>query len=473
MSPAQNASTARSPAAAGLSALDADILAFIEADDPDPAAFDDLALRLFTHQFDTNAAYRRYCLTRKATPERISSWTGIPAVPLTAFKRLTLATFPPEDAAAVFMTSGSTDPSARGRNHHPHLALYDASLVRSFHDRFLPLGRSLPTDRFLPNDTGPAAGPSIGPDARPSAGPHRMRLLVLNAPRTEAPHSSIAHFFSTLVERFGTSDSHHLVHAETLDVHAALTAFAEAEASSEPLAVLGTSFSFVHLLDAMAAADRSFRLPAGSRVLDTGGFKGRSREVTADDLRRDVVKRLGVPEDHCANYYGMTEISTQYYDRVPLGIPSTDPAPGGPSQPQEPSRPEGPSQPGGPSQTGDLPERGTLTSGERAKVVPHWARLVVVDPLTRRPVPHGEPGLLLHIDLANVGSCMAVLSDDIGRAVGPDPGTADIILRGRAAGAEARGCSLALDEVLTANRAHDTGAPDDRTPPTPPVGSRP
>jgi hypothetical protein len=54
-----------------------------------------------------------------------------------------------------------------------------------------------------------------------------------------------------------------------------------------------------------------------------------------------------------------------------------------------------------------------------------------------------------------------VLSDDIGYAVGDDPtvvdgltglGTADVVLRGRASGAEARGCSLALDEVLSANR---------------------
>jgi hypothetical protein len=284
-----------------------------------------------------------------------------------------------------------------------------------------------------------------------------MRILVLNAPREQAPHSSIAHFFSTLVEHRGTPDSLHLVSDDGLNVDAALKAFAHAEETSEPLSVLGTSFSFVHLLDAMANVDRTFSLPAGSRVLDTGGFKGKSREVTAEALRRAFRERLGVPEDHCANYYGMTEISTQYYDRTPLGatLSSTEAA---------------------------TPPAGDAPSGERAKVVPHWARLVVVDPLTRAPVPHGEPGLLLHLDLANASSCLAVLSDDIGWAVGSDPtadttsatsttsttatvpghptpahtptglGTADVVLRGRAAGAEARGCSLALDEVLSANR---------------------
>ena len=426
---------------ADLSALDADILAFIQSEDPDPATFDELALRLFAHQFEANPAYQRYCRSRKATPDRVRHWSEIPAVPLTAFKRLTLTTVPERDAAAVFMTSGSTDPASRGRNHHRHLALYDASLLRSFRDRFLPEQSSPLGD----DSTSGAPTGYVAPDgALPQC--DRMRILVLNAPREQAPHSSIAHFFSTLVEHRGTPDSLHLVSDDGLDVDTALNAFAQAEHSGKPLAVLGTSFSFVHLLDAMADVDRTFRLPAGSRVLDTGGFKGKSREVTAEDLRQAFRVRLGVPEDHCANYYGMTEISTQYYDRTPLGA---------------------------------VPD-------ERAKVVPHWARMVVVDPLTRTPVPHGEPGLLLHLDLANASSCLAVLSDDIGWAVGPNPtagttsatsttsttvaapghhtlahtsaglGTADVVLRGRAAGAEARGCSLALDEVLSANHAQAT-----------------
>jgi hypothetical protein len=353
----------------------------------------------------------------------VQHWTDIPAVPLTAFKRLTLATMPPEDAGAVFMTSGSTDPATRGRNHHPHLRLYDASLLRSFRDRFLP--------------TGPATADAA------VTGSDRMRIVVLNAPRDESPRSSIAHFFSTLVEQCGTADSGHLLRNGVLDVPAAVDVFARAEETGEPLAVLGTSFSFVHLLDALAAEDRTFALPTGSRVLDTGGFKGQSREVSADELREAFAHRLGVPDDHCANYYGMTEISTQYYDRTPLGLEAVA---------ADLTSPSGSTQ---------APAADESVRGERAKVVPHWARLVVVDPLTRTPVPHGEPGLLLHLDLANVGSCLAVLSDDIGYAVGDDPtvvdgltglGTADVVLRGRASGAEARGCSLALDEVLSANR---------------------
>ena len=80
----------------------------------------------------------------------------------------------------------------------------------------------------------------------------------------------------------------------------------------------------------------------------------------------------------------------------------------------------------------------------RRKVVPPWARTVVVDPETLEPVPEGHTGLLRHYDLANSSSVMAIQTDDLG--VASDNGF-EIV--GRASGAEARGCSLAIDEMLS------------------------
>jgi hypothetical protein len=73
----------------------------------------------------------------------------------------------------------------------------------------------------------------------------------------------------------------------------------------------------------------------------------------------------------------------------------------------------------------------------RRKLAPHWARLLVLDPDTLAPLPAGHDGLLCHFDLANAGSAMAVLSEDIGRLDGDG-----FQLVGRAPGAPARGCSL-------------------------------
>lgn len=356
----------------------------------DPAAaqedFGALALQLFAYQYEHNTPYRRFCRTRGAEPGRVADWTGIPPVPLTAFKELTLACEPPESAAAVFMTSGTTDPARRGRNHHPHLHLYDASLREGFAHWFLP-------DR---------AG---------------MRMLVLNDRPQPQPHSSIAYFFSRLVDFFGGAGSDWFVDAGGLATPQLLAALREAEASGEPVALLGTSFAYVHLLDALAEHGLSFALPAGSRVLDTGGFKGRSREVSPEQLRAILGARLGVPDAWCVNYYGMTEISTQYYDTS-----LHDAVAGRPPVP-------------------------------RRKAVPAWARIRIIDPETRDPVPDGEDGLVVHHDLANRGSCAAVLSEDVGHlvpAADAPGGPRDFVLLGRAGGSEARGCSLAVDEFLAA-----------------------
>ncbi|MDP9488101.1 MAG: hypothetical protein M3Q49_20315 [Actinomycetota bacterium] len=351
--------------------------------------FNALALELFAYQYERNRPYRRYCSRRGAEPGRLAHWSEIPPVPIDAFKELTLSCEPPGEAAAVFMTSGSTDPTRRGRNYHPHLRLYDASLRHNFARHFLPNRK-------------------------------RIRLLVLNARSEELPNSSLAYFLGRLVDFHGAPGSGFFVRDGRLDLEGLLAVLREAEVDGEPIGLLGASFAYVHLLDALEEADLSFGLSEGSRVLDTGGFKGRSREVSAETLRALFGERLGVPDPFCVNYYGMTEISTQYYDHGLRSHLIGEPA------------------------------------GPRHKTVPPWARISVVDPETREPLAAGERGLIVHHDLANRGSCLAVLTEDVGYLLPPGsipesepPG---FVLLGRAKGTEARGCSVALDELLAADR---------------------
>lgn len=380
--------------------LDARIEAWIEQGaDPDDArehrardedGFNQLALELFAYQYENNPPYQRFCRARRAEPGRLTRWTQIPPVPISAFKELTLTCEPPEKAAAVFMTSGSTDPSRRGRHYHPHLRLYDASLRLNFAHHFLPDRKSI-------------------------------RLLVLNPRPGSHPDSSLAYFLGRLVDFFGAPGSDFFLEKQDLQLDRLTAVLREVEAIGEPVGLLGTSFAYVHLLDALAEKGLSFRLPEGSRLLDTGGFKGRSREVSAEALQTLFGKQLGLPAPFCVNYYGMTEISTQYYDHALrsswLGTP-TEP---------------------------------------RYKTVPPWARIRVVDPETQEQVAAGERGLVVHYDLANRGSCLAVLAEDIaylvpaGRGAPQAPG--GFVLLGRAEGTQARGCSVALDELLTAQRS--------------------
>jgi hypothetical protein len=77
------------------------------------------------------------------------------------------------------------------------------------------------------------------------------------------------------------------------------------------------------------------------------------------------------------------------------------------------------------------------------KRVPPWVRTRVVDPETLREVPAGEEGLLIHYDLANTGSVLAVQTSDRGRSV---EGGFEVF--GRLPGAEGRGCSIAADALI-------------------------
>jgi hypothetical protein len=233
----------------------------------------------------------------------------------------------------------------------------------------------------------------------------RARILVLAPPPEELPDSSLSHMFGVAVRELGDPASGCLVKGGELDAAAALAALRDLErggAGGRPLLVCGTAFAFVHLLDALSDRGASLRLPGSARVMETGGFKGRARERSQAELYAEIEAGLGVPAARIVNQYGMTELGSQFHDTVV----------------SEPAAP-------------------------RRKLGPPWARVRIVDPATgaaRRP---GEIGAVQIFDLANTGSVLAIQTADLGREVA---GGFEVI--GREAGAEARGCSIAADELL-------------------------
>jgi hypothetical protein len=115
------------------------------------------------------------------------------------------------------------------------------------------------------------------------------------------------------------------------------------------------------------------------------------------------------------NEYGMTELFSQFYDAIMLdkGVAKGNAGPALPAH-----------------------------AHPRVKIGPRWTRTFVIDPATLGPVTEGEKGILKHLDLANAGSVMAVLTEDMGRASGDG-----FILNGRPAQAESRGCGLTFAEI--------------------------
>lgn len=352
------------------------ILDFIEGLNQEEAAFNELAIALFAYQFNYNLPYKKYCQKQRKTPLTVRDWKEIPSLPLQAFKELVLSCEPKEEAEAVFMTSGTTNKDKRGKNCHPALDIWDASMVTGFKQFVLP-------------------------DEK------QMTIYVLSPAENMNQHSSLSRYLTMAAKHFGSERSRFFFEEGGLDMEGLARALAESEKRQEPVLLMGASFAYVHFLDYCAEQDMHFQLSEGSRLFDTGGFKGKSREIKEEQFYKMLEDNFGIKQNHCINMYGMTELSSQMYDQSFV----------------------------------------TKNRLNRKKAGPGWVKTLVVHPETLEPVKNGDIGVLVHYDLANWNSCLAVLTEDMGYQT--DDG---FVLLGRAKGSEARGCSVAVDELMEANR---------------------
>ena len=161
------------------------------------------------------------------------------------------------------------------------------------------------------------------------------------------------------------------------------------------MGLLGTGLGFFHLF---VDLPQPLKLPAGSWAMETGGYKGTQRSMEKAELYQLFQEKLGFAPEVIINEYSMTELSSQFYTHG-LGQKHTGPA---------------------------------------------WAKIRVVDPITRLDAPHGQPGHLAIYDLANLNSVMAIQTQDI--AIAHDDNSFSLL--GRDPSALPRGCSRAADHHL-------------------------
>jgi Acyl-protein synthetase, LuxE len=340
--------------------------------------FQQFALELFGLQFAQVASYRRFCEGRKVTLATVRGWQEIPAMPTFGFKELELTSIPPEERMRVFHSSGTTEQRPSRHFHNAEsMSVYESSLIPAFKAHLLPKG-----------DEG------------------KLRLIVLTPSPEAVPNSSLVHMFETVGREFGfvSSDFTGVVGVDgawSLDVEKTVRLLNEAIAVKQPVLLMGTAFSFVHLVDGLAEGELELKLPPESRVMETGGYKGRSRSMPKEELHRLITKRLGVPGEFIVCEYGMSELSSQAYD-LKTGGQDSD-----------------------------------VQVVRRVFHFPPWARVQIVSPETGREVGEGETGLIRIFDLANVRSVLAIQTEDLGVRRGHG-----FELIGRAAMSEPRGCSL-------------------------------
>jgi len=345
----------------------------------DEAAFEAQALELFAYQFENNEPYARYAASCGfSAAKRPRTWHEIPAVPASAFRDATLATFDVARAELEFHTSGTTA-GRSGRHFVQRAALYDAALAAGF-DRLM-----------LAEDAG---------GAKPG-GRTKLRFLNFVPNPRSSKHSSLGYMVAYLSDVHGDGATAYLLDGNRIDVAGFIATCESAIVQAQPLCITGTAFALVALLDALEERKTAFTAPRGSRIMETGGFKGRTRVVARDELYRRLEAALGIPQTSIVAEYGMTELLSQYYDSVE-----------------------------------------TRSSTTRVKTAPPWLRTLVVDERGAGVAP-GEIGTLRHFDLANRSSVLAVQTEDRGYAV-----EGGIVLLGRDLDAPSRGCSLDAEELL-------------------------
>jgi len=345
--------------------------------DPIPAEeFNDLALRIFRFQCASNQAYGAFVDRRLEDPLSIEGWEEIPHLPTRAFKAAPLVAGDPGALEAVFLTSGTTGgPSGRGVHHVRSLEIYRRALEPNFRAHLLPEGELLPILALLPSPE-------------------------------EAPESSLSFMVGEMAGEGGGFFVHPV---DGIRVEAFQEALVAVEKGGSPVLLAGTGFAFGNWIEIAGREGWRYQLPPGTRVMETGGFKGRAMSLPRDVLYKAISEHFGIPQPRIVNEYGMTELLSQFYEPV-LTVEV-----GGEELP--PSR--------------------------RFHRGPPWVRTRALHPLTLEPTDAGERGILAHLDLANLGSVAAILTEDLGSLV---PG--GFTLQGRTPGAEPRGCSLAMETFL-------------------------
>jgi hypothetical protein len=163
-------------------------------------------------------------------------------------------------------------------------------------------------------------------------------------------------------------------------------------AATEPLVLFGTAFAWVHFLDATSG---TIDLPQGSRLIETGGYKGKSRELPKAELYEALASRFGLSTDEIWSEYGMCELSSQFYSQ-----------------------------------------------GLGRRLVPSPSiRSVAISPITGAACHPEEDGLLVHIDAANWCTYAVIETQDWGNV----DARGHVELKGRAPGARPKGCSIDAD----------------------------
>ena len=321
-----------------------------------PGSFDRVALEVFRFQAEHNSVYGDYLRYLRCNPGRVSALHEIPFLPISFFKTHTIATGPGVTAARVFESSGTTG-AETSRHYVSDPGLYEQLSVRIFERRY-----------------GPLSG---------------FHILALLPSYLERNNSSLVYMVQHFMKLSGSGFSgFYLDDFEALNRK--LAGIRQA-ADGRKVLLIGVTFA---LLDWADYFEKSWRTAEGLSdivVMETGGMKGRRREMLRQEVHDQLREKLGIAAVH--SEYGMTEMVSQAYAL----------------------------------------KEGIFSYSDSLKVLIRD----ITDPFTLRT--DGQTGGINIVDLGNLGSCSFIETSDIGRS---DGGSGTFEILGRLDNSDIRGCNL-------------------------------
>lgn len=356
-----------------------EVIQFIKTNKQDNENFNKLALKIFKYQYNNSKRYKRFCDSHNKTPSNITSFKQIPPVPASAFKKFKITPLTDNEIGKTYKTSGTTS----GISGEVHL---DNNALKVSKASILTNAKNF-----------------LFPDLKEN---EKIQIMLLVPPITLAPNMIMANGMDTIKNKFGNSKSKYYITKEGLDGKAFVKDLKTAEANKTPVALIGGSFGFVNFFDFCLKNRTKFNLTKGSRMMDAGGYKGRSREISSIEYLNELKKYFNISKEYRINLLGMTELNSQFYDN---------------------------------SLKNNLLNRKATTSKEN----PPWTNTEVVSIDTLQPLEAPKTkGLLVHTDLANLTTPIRILAEDVGFRT-----QTGFIMTRRTKGAELRGCGIKMEEV--------------------------
>ncbi len=312
----------------------------------DTSEFNSFALELFRYQYQCNKVYREFCGYLNKTEFNVTEVYQIPFLPIEFFKYKSVISN--QTAAQLVFKSSGTTGSQRSKHLVANPDLYEQSFLKTF-------------KTFYGN-------------------PSDYCILALLPSYLERKDSSLIYMMNSLIEESDHPDSGFYLD----DLSSLSNKLISLDEKNTAVLLIGVSYALLDLI-----ADNSFTLN-NTIVMETGGMKGRRKEMVKEELHELLRQGFGVPEIH--SEYGMTELLSQAYSK-----------------------------------------------GSGLFKTPSWMKILCRDPEDPfRYQPMGKTGGINVIDFANIHSCSFIATQDLGRVY--ENGSFEVI--GRFDHSDIRGCNL-------------------------------